>query len=55
MPRLATRDFEPSLMCLLGEEAALSPSTISRLNQKFKAEYEEWRARSLAEHRFVYL
>jgi transposase-like protein len=26
---LATRDFEPALRCLLGREAALSPSTIS--------------------------
>lgn len=39
---LATRDFEPALRCLMGEGAALSPSTISRLNAKFKAEYEEW-------------
>lgn len=52
---LATRDFEPALRELVGEEAALSPSTISRLNQKFKAEYEEWRGGSLKEHRFVYI
>ncbi len=39
---LATRDFEPALRCLMGAEAALSPSTISRLNAGFKAEYEEW-------------
>ncbi len=35
---LATRDFAPALRELVGEAAALSPSTISRLNQKFKAE-----------------
>lgn len=52
---LATRDFEPALRCLLGEQAALSPSTISRLNQKFKAEYDEWRQSSLVAHRFVYI
>jgi len=52
---LATRDFEPALRELMGEEAALSPSTISRLNQKFKAEYEEWRHSSLKGHRFVYI
>lgn len=52
---LATRDFEPALRSLMGEEAALSPSTISRLNQKFKAEYELWRHSSLKEHRFVYV
>ncbi len=45
---LATRDFEPALRCLMGEEAALSPSTISRLNAKFKQEYEDWSKSSLA-------
>jgi transposase-like protein len=51
---LATRDFEPALRCLLGEEAALSPSTISRLNQKFRAEYEEWRTQQLIDQPFVW-
>ncbi len=45
---LATRDFEPALRCLMGAEAALSPSTISRLNAGFKAEYEEWTKSSLS-------
>jgi len=52
---LATRDFEPALRALLGEQAALSPATVARLNQKFKAEYEEWRHSSLKEHHFVYI
>lgn len=52
---LATRDFEPALRSLLGHEAALSPATISRLNHKFKAEYQEWRQSSLTEHTFVYV
>ena len=52
---LATRDFEPALRCLLGAEAALSPSTISRLNQKFRAEYEEWREKKLIDQPFVYV
>lgn len=52
---LATRDFEPALRCLLGKSAALSPATIVRLNAQFKAEYDEWRQRSLAELRFVYI
>lgn len=52
---LATRDFEPALRCLLGDEAALSPSTISRLNQKFKAEYDEWRTTKLIDQRFTYI
>jgi putative transposase len=52
---LATRDFEPALRCLLGSQAALSPSTIVRLNGQFKAEYEQWQQRSLADHRLVYI
>jgi putative transposase len=52
---LAMRDFEPALRCLLDKSAALSPATIVRLNAQFKAEYDEWRQRSLVEQRFVYL
>ena len=52
---LATRDFEPALRCLMGAEAALSPSTISRLNAGFKAEYEDWTKRSLAAVPIVYV
>jgi hypothetical protein len=36
---LATQDFEPALRALLGTESALSPSTVSWLNQQFKVEY----------------
>lgn len=52
---LATRDFEPALRCLMGAEAALSPSTISRLNAKFKAAYEDWTRSSLAALPIVYV
>ncbi len=52
---LATRDFEPALRCLMGAEAALSPSTISRLNAGFKSEYEEWTKSSLASLPIVYV
>jgi transposase-like protein len=52
---LATRDFEPALRALLGAEAALSPSTVSRLNQQFKAEYAAWLQRDLRADKFVYL
>ncbi len=52
---LATRDFEPALRCLMGVEAALSPSTISRLNAKFKQEYEDWTRSSLANLPIVYV
>lgn len=52
---LATRDFEPALRCLLGSEAALSPSTISRLNAQFKQDYEDWQNSSLAALPIVYV
>ncbi len=52
---LATGDFEPALRGLLGERAALSPSTVVRLKQQWESEYETWRTRSLADHRYAYL
>ncbi len=52
---LATRDFEPSLRLLLGEQAPLSPSVISRLLQKFRGEYAAFDRRDLSEHTFVYI
>ena len=52
---LATRDFEPALRCLMGEAAALSPATISRLNARFKSEYEDWTKSSLASLPIVYV
>ena len=52
---LATRDFEPSLRFLVGENAPLSPSTISRLNKKFKDEFEAWQKRDLKGLKIVYM
>jgi putative transposase len=52
---LATRDFEPALRFLVGESAPLSPSSISRLNKKFKDEYERWEKRDLSKLKIVYL
>ena len=52
---LATRDFEPALRFLVGESAPLSPSSISRLNKKFKDEYEKWEKRDLSKLRIVYI
>lgn len=52
---LATRDFEPALRCLMGAEAALSPSTIVRLNARFKSEYEDWLKSSLSSLPIVYV
>lgn len=52
---LATRDFEPALRFLVGESAPLSPSSISRLNKKFKDEYEAWAKRDLSQLKIVYV
>lgn len=52
---LATRDFEPALRFLVGENAPLSPSSISRLNKKFKDEYESWAKRDLTSLKIAYM
>ena len=52
---LATRDFEPSLRLLVGEQAPLSPSVISRLTQRFKTQYEAFDRQDLSDHTFVYI
>ncbi len=52
---LATRDFEPALRCLMGAEASLSPSTIVRLNARFKTEYEDWTRSSLSSLPIIYV
>lgn len=52
---LATRDFEPALRLLVGQEATLSPSTISRLLQQFRGEYEAFDQKDLRGTRFVYI
>jgi len=52
---LATRDFEPALRFLVGENAPLSPSSISRLNKKFKDEFEEWQKRDLNNLKIAYI
>lgn len=52
---LATRDFEPALRFLVGEQAPLSPSSISRLNKQFKTDYESWQTRDLSGLKIAYL
>ncbi|MGB4823856.1 MAG: IS256 family transposase [Leuconostoc mesenteroides] len=52
---LSTRDFEPALRFLVGEQAALSPSSISRLNQEFKKDYENWQKADLSDKKFYYI
>lgn len=52
---LSTRDFEPSLRFLVGEQAPLSPSAISRLNKQFKTDYETWQKADLRGRKFYYI
>lgn len=52
---LSTRDFEPALRALIGEEAPLSPSSVSRLNKRFKDDYEAWKTRRLDGLEIVYV
>jgi transposase-like protein len=46
---LALRDFDMALRGLLGEEAALSPSSIARLKDEWREEYEAWRKEPIVE------
>ena len=38
---LASGDFEMALRGLLGEQAALSPSTVARVKERWQADYRE--------------
>lgn len=52
---LSLGDFELAVRGLLGEEAPLSVSTMSRLRGKWEVEYSAWRDRSLADKEVVYI
>jgi putative transposase len=51
---LASGDFEPVFRALVGETAALSPSSILKLKADWQHEYEAWKKRPLR-GRYVYL
>jgi putative transposase len=51
---LASGDFEPVFRALVGETAALSPSSILKLKADWQQEYEAWKKRPLR-RRYVYL
>lgn len=56
MHGLATGDFGQCLHALLGQDAPLSDSTIVRLKEQWKQEYEQWRTRKLeSEYLFVWV
>jgi putative transposase len=52
---LSVRDVEATLADALGPEAALSKSTVSRVCQAIKDDYDEWSGRSLADVELDYL
>jgi putative transposase len=52
---LSDRDIEAALAEVLGAEAALSKSTVSRICQRIREEFEAWRHRDLGVVRLDYL
>lgn len=52
---LALGDFDLALRGLLGKDAPISAGTVARLKEKWQAEVEEWRQRSLAGLEVVYM
>lgn len=52
---LSQRDFEPALRALLGADAPLSASTISRVNAQFHAEFDAWKSRRLDHEQYAYI
>jgi putative transposase len=52
---LAAGDFDQAMRGLLGDQAALSASSMVRLKAKWQQEYDAWRSRSLSEQTVVYL
>ena len=52
---LSVRDVEATLAEALGPEAALSKSTVSRICEAIKVEFEGWRERDLSELELDYL
>jgi putative transposase len=51
---LSSGDFEPAMRLLMGEQATLSASTILRLKEEWRAEYEAFRTRRLTA-RYAYI
>ena len=52
---LSEGDFDLALRGLLGDEAPLSASTVSRLKERWNAELSEWRGRRPDELEVVYV
>lgn len=53
---ISTGEMKPALEVLLGDQATgLSASTVSRLKQQWREDYETWRHRRLEQDRWVYI
>lgn len=52
---LSSRDFEPALRSLLGDEATLSATSIQRLAVKFQRDFEAFGRRDLSKRRYAYV
>lgn len=52
---MSDRDIEAALVEVLGPEAALSRSTVSRICQRIKTEFAEWKTRDLTDVELDYL
>lgn len=52
---LSTGDFEPVFRALLGENAPLSATSVTRLKEEWEAEYDAWRKRRLDVQRYLYV
>ena len=52
---LSDRDVEAMLAETFGEDAKISKSTVSRICQRLREEFEVWNRRDLSEHRIDYL
>lgn len=52
---LSSRDFEPALRALLGNETTLSSSTILRLSQQFQKDLDVFMRRDLSKSRYAYV
>lgn len=54
-PGLSVRDVEATLAEALGSEATLSKSTVSRVYEAIKTEFDAWKKRDLADVALEYL
>ena len=52
---LSTNDFAPALEAFFGSDAGLSPSTIQRLTETWRAERQTWATRRLDDVDYVYV